>query len=475
MIIGTNLYTFLYGFVALIVLVGLLFSRTTGRSTKKYFWAESANKKTVLSLSLFLALFLNALLLMLPGISLHSPYLLSAIVAFIFIVVQLLFGKTLIADARTSFEMSSGFAKIILSIHGVIFVGIVQILVYVQISNYLFEQFFSGTHFGIQVMMIIAAGIYTLAGGLTAVVYANLFVSAAVLGSMLIVLANSLFILNPHFFSFDQVLNTGAELFRLNGTREPNIMIAAAGILCMMLWMVWFELGMINKLSVFTVKQAPVSVMIIAGTIAASAVILVLLTYDQVSQSASFSSPSAGFVNAIIVVSFLGGLIGLFALSFQSFSTIIALSVFPMVKDNHTEEEQILVGRLSTVVIVLLSVLLLSLIKNPGTETIRWYLDFIAFFTMPIAATFIISLIVKGGINGGLLAGLLLGELYAGATFFLGKGFITQSFLHSASVYAVALENIVVTLIVGTAAVRFEGSHIGQRFLLRFGISRPLL
>lgn len=474
MILTPESYTILYGFIASVVLFALIFSKSMGRSVRRYFWADSSKHPITIAMSFILILFLNTLIIALPGISQFSASPLSIVIIIVSLIVPALFGTLLISNAKSFFESSSNLGKIFLSVHGLIFVGIIQMLVYLQVSEFLLTQMFTGTHFGLQVIMIVAAGVYTLVGGLNSVLYANLIIGVFVIGSTVYVSLNTLLFHNNLIFSFHAAIRTGAEVFSAYGSSESNALITGIGIVFMMLWIIWVELGMIHKQSAVKTDGESSLSALVAGVVVAFIITAVLIAYRQTPQASVTFSQNPDIANSIIAVSLLSGMIGLFALSFQSVSSIIAIHVYPVIKHRYSGEEQVLIGRLSTVVFAFFSILLLSFAKLSGNAVIYWYTEFLAFFTMPIVAVFLISLATKRGISGSLLVGLVLGEMYAVAQFIMTRNGADRSFFNSTSSYSFAIEIMLVTLLLGFSIVRFGESGIGQKFLLRIGVSRPV-
>lgn len=464
----------LYGFIGCVVLFALLFSRSMGRSVRQYFWAENSKHALMIALSLFLLFFLNTVVITLPGISQHPSSFLSIIIVIASVFIPALLGKIFVPTAKAFFETSSNAGKVALSVHGLIFVGIIQMLMYVHVSDFLLSELYPGTHFGLQVTMIVSAGIYTLVGGLTAVLYANILIAICVAGGILFATASTMVFHGQSTFPFQAAVRTGTEFFASNGSAESSALITGIGIVCMMVWIMWIELGMIHKQSaVRTVGDTSRSVLI-AGAITAVTVSSVLLLHGSAPQSAVPYSQDAGIAGSLVAVGLLSGMIGLFALSFQSAASIIALHVYPVLKHRYSGEEQVLIGRLATVVFAFLSVLLLSFAKISGNAVMQWYIDFLAFFTTPIVGSFFLSIVLKKGLTGGLLAGFVVGEMYAMLSFIVMKNGREYSLFNSGSAYSMAIEILVVTLLCGLFLVRFGESGIGQKILLRMGVSRPL-
>lgn len=474
MILTPESHTMLYGFIICVVLFALLFSRSMGKSVRQYFWAENSKHAIMIALSLFLLLFLNTFVITLPGISQHSSSLLSIVIIVSSVFIPALFGKIFAPAAKIFFESSSNAGKLVLSVHGLIFVGIVQMLMYVHVSDFLLSEMYQGTHFGLQVIMIVSAGIYTLVGGLNAVLYANLLIGAFVLGSILFASASTILLHGQFVFPFQSAVSTGTEVFVSNGSAESSALVTGIGIVCIMVWIMWIELGMIHKQSAVRSDNDTSRSVLIAGIITAITVSSVLFMYGSVPQSTVTYSQDTGIGSSLVAVSLLSGMIGLFALSFQSAASIIALHIYPVIMHRYSGEEQVLIGRLATVVFAFLSILLLSFAKISGNSVLLWYIDFLAFFTMPIVASFLLSIVLKKGMSGGLLFGFVIGEMYAVQSFIIVKNGADHSLFNSTSAYSFAIEILVVTLLFGLFIVRFSESGIGQKILLRMRVSRPV-
>ncbi|MEW5799528.1 MAG: hypothetical protein AB1728_11045 [Bacteroidota bacterium] len=441
---------------------------------RQYFWAENSKHAIMIALSLFLLLFLNTFVIALPGISQHSSSLLSIVIIVSSVFIPMLFGKIFVPTAKIFFESSSSAGKLVLGIHGLIFVGIVQMLMYVHVSDFLLTEMFQGSHFGLHVTMIVSAGIYTLVGGLNAVLYANLLIAIFVVGGILFATVSTMLFNGQLAFPFQSAVRTGTEIFASNGSAESGALITGIGIVCMMVWIMWIELGMVHKQSAVRSDHDTSRSVLIAGIITAVTVSSVLLLYGAVPQSTAQYSLDVGIGTSLVAVSLLSGMIGLFALSFQSAASIIALHIYPVIKHRYSGEEQVLIGRLATVVFAFLSVLLLSFAKLSGNAVLQWYIDFLAFFTTPIVALFFLSIVFKKGLSGGLLFGFIVGEIYALQSFIVMNAGVEHSLFNSTSVYSIAIEILLVTLFGGFCIIRFSKSGVGQKLLLRIGITRPI-
>jgi len=166
---------------------------------------------------------------------------------------------------------------------------------------------------------------------------------------------------------------------------------------------------------------------------------------------------------------------GIFAITFHMASSIVALRLYPSLKSEVGEEEQILVGRLSTVFVVLLSIILISFVKISGFKTFIWYNNFIAFFFTPITAALISTMIVKKGAAIGFIFGMLTGETYAVIEFISQQFEIHPSVLQSTSPYAFAIEIAFVSLFAGMVAAKTSEMVIIQKIFSRIKILRSTM
>lgn len=468
--------TILYGFIAIVVVVALFYSWTTGKSTEKYFWAEGLQRYSVLVLSLFLVLFANTVIIVLPAFATY-PFLLPLVaIVFAFVLMPMLFGTKILDATKKVVDKSSSVGKSILGIHGLVYVGVIQILIYMYIADRVLSEFFAGSNFSIQVSIIIAAGIYTLVGGMSAVLFANVVIVAAVVIGLLCMLFFPILTHGSDFAILQRLLEESSHLFQMSNMAQPHALIAWIALVCLISWLVWFDMGMIHKQSI--IRREALSSRIIAGSGVLASIAILIITFVTNRSSSQFANPTSSTVQiltTVIAVGLLSGVMGLLALSFQTFSTLIAVILHPLVEKNTDGEKQVLIGRLSTVLIVLLAVLLVFLGKILDKQVVVQYLNFMAIGTMPIVGVFILALLLNRGISGSLVIGLLLGEAYAIIEFYFCNGGIAGSLFYSMSIYAVAVENILATLLFGMAAVRFNESSIGQRLLLRIGFTRTLV
>ncbi|MDD8016833.1 MAG: hypothetical protein PHP42_00520 [Bacteroidota bacterium] len=429
----------------------------------------------VVAISLFFIAFLNVLIIVLPSLSGEFFSLPASGIVIVAIVVPFFLGLRSMVAIESLLGSCNGLSKFFLGIHGLIFLCVVQILVLLQISDFVVTQFYGDSHYSFLVIMIVIAGIYTLSGGLNAVLYANVVIGFFSLIGAILILSSTFFFAQPLLISFKTFFGTGVDAFRTIGNSEPNFFISAAGIALMMFWLMWFELGeMQRKSSLKTASTLPRGI-IITSVVLLITVLGVLSLADK--ETAYFNlndGKNTDLINYFIGLSFLGGLMGIFALTFQSVGSIVALRLYPFVKRKVNDEEQILVGRLSIVFVVLLSILLISFVSLTGNAALVWYINFLAFFSTPIVAAFLTSLVFKKGKGVGLTFGMMMGEVYGMVTYLAQGLSVHPSFLNSTSAYSYAIEIALVTSFVSVVASKASEVHAIQNFFSRLRVSRSL-
>lgn len=474
MFVTPDSHILFYVFIALIVGAGLFFSRSQGSSFRSYFFADLSAGSSVVGATLFIVTFLAAFALSLPTIPAGS-YLIGS--PFI-IVLASAFPLFLFAAPSVSaehFHSSLGKkARKFIGLHGLIFVAVIQMLVLLRATDFLLSQFLPGTYFGIQVVMLVGAGIYTLIGGLNAVFYVNLLVGSGAAATLLYMVVNAMFLHQPLMFSFHSLFAVGSDVFKLSGTTESNMFVTASGIALAMLWVTHLELGSIFRqasIRSHSVKKR--------GTFIAIAVFFIT-GYGAMFFPDFGVVTETGFVrsytlaNSLVVLGLFGALLGMFALSFQSISVIVAMEFSGEHREPETDEKKILIGRLSTVVAVILSILMVSFGKIYGNRVVEWYVLFLAFFSTPIASVFLLSLVMKKGKQMGLLIGLAAGEGFALIEFLFLNGRFQSLITGSSSAFAFSLDIAVMTLCTGVAAGIIMELAFFQKIMLMTGFGRPV-
>jgi SSS family solute:Na+ symporter len=462
-----------YSFIGLVIGVGLFFSRSMDRDVDHYFWAGLSNGGGIVGFSVFLFTLFSALIIVLPSFFVLTSNVVSVAILSAAFIAPLLIRKQLLAFVGKILKISSHATTVVLNILGLIFLCSVQILVLIQITDFVIVQFFGNSQYSMLVLMIVAAGIYTMAGGINAVRYSNIVAGSFSLISIVFIFVNAAFFKIPLFFSLRTALQYGAETFRDSGIMEANLAIAVVGIILIMICILWMQIGEVHRIVFEPTRNTFLRK--IFGVVAVVFAVMTGILFLATTNMEAIPDPAASTndpINYFIAVSFLGGLMGIFAITFQMVGSIVAVRVYPYFKKTVDDEEQILVGRLSTVFVVLLSIILISFAKVSGDKIYVWYINFIAFFFTPIVAALFSSSLAKKGATIGFMVGIIAGELYA-VVELIGQQFkIHSSIFQSASAYAFAVEIAIVTLFASFVSAKASEMVVVQRMLSRMKISR---
>jgi SSS family solute:Na+ symporter len=262
------------------------------------------------------------------------------------------------------------------------------------------------------VVMVIVAGIYTIAGGLEAIVHVDVLqASVLILGAALLT-----------FFGLQEVGGFAAlqakvpvDFFSMfKPLADPDFpwtgIIFGAPILGVWYWctdqyIVQRVLGGKNinharsgTLLAGFLKILPVFILVLPGVIA----------------YAYFNDPTIGDkafpllvasqllppgVKGLVIASLLAALISSLASCFNSSSTLFTMDFYREFRPYSSEKELVLVGRLATTVLVILAILWVPFIKYINSQIYIYLQSVQAYISPPIAAVFILGILWKR-VNG---------------------------------------------------------------------------
>jgi len=171
-------------------------------------------------------------------------------------------------------------------------------------------------------------------------------------------------------------------------------------------------------------------------------------------------------VIGIMVAALLAALMSSLAATFNSASTLVTLDIYQKLNPSASERQLVTVGRLFTVVMVVLGILWVPFIKYVSSEVYIYLQSVQAYISPPIAAVFLFGVFWPRANRHGAIAALASGAVLGGARFILelNRGsalaqlpliapFVTMNFLH----FAVVLFVISAVLIV---AVSLAGERV---------------
>ena len=277
------------------------------------------------------------------------------------------------------------------------------------------------------IVMVVITGIYTIAGGLSAVIYTELIQTVVMIGGAVILTLSGL-----NEVGGFQGLRTAlpADYFHMfKPANHPEFpwtgIIFGAPILAVWYWctdqvIVQRVLSAKNiqharSGAIFAgfVKILPVFILILPGMIALA--LFPGIKGDEAYLALIVSKLLPVGVRGIVIAGLLAAMMSSLASTFNSSSTLITMDVYRKFRPNANGREIVLIGRLATTALVILGVLWVPLIRSISSHLFIYLQSVQAYISPPIAAVFIMG-IISTRINGlaamtALIGGGVLGAL----------------------------------------------------------------
>ena len=276
------------------------------------------------------------------------------------------------------------------------------------------------------VVLVLITGIYTIVGGLSAVIYTELLQTIILIGGTL---ALTLLGLNEvGGFSGLKASLPESYFHMFKSINDPEFpwtgIIFGAPIIGIWYWctdqfIVQRVLSAKNidharsgTILAGFLKILPLFILVLPGLIA-------IVLFPEISGNEAFPAlvtshllPSG--IRGLVIAALLAAVMSSLASSFNSSSTLFTMDFYKNYRPGAAEKELVLVGRLSTAFIVLLGVLWVPLIRNVSSNLFVYLISVQAYFSPPIAAVFLFGLISKRLNGKGAIYTLLIGTLIGG-------------------------------------------------------------
>ncbi len=317
------------------------------------------------------------------------------------------------------------------------------------------------------IVMVVATGIYTIFGGLAAVIYTETLQAVVLLfGAIALTVVGWVEVggmdglraaLPPDFFHM------------MKPTADPSFpwtgIFFGAPILGIWYWctdqvIVQRVLGAKNEaharggaLFCGLLKILPVFVLVLPGLIARA--LYPDIQGDDAYPTLVVRLLPAGMIG-LMVASLMAALMSSLAATFNSASTLVTFDVYKKLYPSATEATLVRVGRLFTVVMVGLGILWVPFIRYLSAEVYIYLQSVQAYISPPIAAVFLFGVFWPRGNRYGAIASLLVGAVLGAARFVLelnrSSEFVTASPLLTAFV-GINFLHFAVLIFVDSAAV----------------------
>ncbi len=315
----------------------------------------------------------------------------------------------------------------LVSIVGYIFT---KISVALYAGSILLEKLVGWNFYVSAIAMVIAAGVYTVAGGLSAVIYTELFQAG-----ILITGALTLTLIGLHEAGGMVALRQSlpADFFHMiKPMSDPNFPWTGIfiGIPVVGIWYWCTDQVIVQRvlsakdeanakrgtiLAGF-LKILPVFILVLPGLIARK--LYPGIRGDEAYPTLMMNLLPPGLLG-VVVAALIGALMASLASTFNSSSTLFTLDLYKRWRPHASEKRLVLTGRLCTVVMVLLGILWVPFIRNISSELFIYLQSVQAYISPPIAACFLFGILWVRANRYGALAALITGFVLGGARLIL--------------------------------------------------------
>jgi len=273
------------------------------------------------------------------------------------------------------------------------------------------------------IVMVIATGIYTIAGGLGAVIYTELIQTFVLIGGAVV-----LTLLGLHEVGgFAQLRKSVPQNFfhMFKPINDPDFpwtgIVFGAPILGIWYWCTdqfivqrVLSAKNINHAQSGTIfagflKILPVFILVLPGIIARA--LYPDITGDQAYPALVTRLLPVG-LKGIVIASLLAALMSSLASCFNSSSTLFTIDVYKKIKPEASERHLVYVGRLATTALVILGILWVPFIRFISSQLYIYLQSVQAYISPPIAAVFLFGVFWWRGNGKGAIASLLTGLFF---------------------------------------------------------------
>lgn len=281
------------------------------------------------------------------------------------------------------------------------------------------------------ILLVVATGIYTVSGGLAAVIYTDVFQAVLlVLGAIVITVIGLdkaggfeglRATLPPDFFHM--IKPAGDSAYPWPGTIFGTLILGT--------WYWCTDQVIVQKtLAAANVSEArkgaffcsamkilPVFILILPGLIA-KAIYPTEVTGDNAYPLLVMRLMPAG-LKGLMIAALLAALMSSLSSVFNSCSTLITMDVYKKLRPQASERQLVNVGRLSTIGIVAISIFWIPFIRNLNNEVYQYLQSVQAYIGAPITATFVTGILWKGATARAAMVTLVTGGCIGAARFIM--------------------------------------------------------
>jgi solute:Na+ symporter, SSS family len=279
------------------------------------------------------------------------------------------------------------------------------------------------------ILLVLATGIYTITGGLAAVIYTDLFQAVILIGGAIVLTWMGL----DKVGGFEQLrANLPADFFHIVKPNDHPVypwLGTTVGTIILGIWYWCTDQVIVQKtLSAKNLSEArkgtlfcaalkilPVFILVLPGLIAK-----VLWPADVTGDNAypmlvmRLLPPG---VKGLMVAALLAALMSSLSSVFNSCSTLLTMDVYKKLHPQASEAKLVNIGRWSTGAIVVLSIFWIPLIRFMNAEVYQYLQSVQSYIGAPITAVFLIGIVWRRATAKAAITTLVVGGLIGAARF----------------------------------------------------------
>ncbi len=413
---------FLLAYFGSVLAVGLAYSSRRDRSTDDFFFAGRTTKPLALGSSLVLSNMLRYQIILLPLAAMDSLWV--AVAASIAIVAVSYYSDR---SGREGWSLSGarGGSGVRWYANGLMLLTYLTLQIggLLVLANILLGDLLKLDYSSTVLMMIVFAGIYAVVGGSSAMVHAQAF-QILVFGAGLFILAYLKAIPAPDVAARSLV------------TQNPVALGSAIlGLPVMSLWLWHYDRFSSGQVRSSAQKNGAHRGLLVAGAIAVLIGGVVL-----VAESAPAGLTGSAADNVLLIVC-IAVVMASFAPTFSGASELMANEFFRGIKPGATDRELVLVGRLTTAVVVGITILMIPFAQSLGSRLLDLFLIVQASLFPPLTAAYAARGFSRASVLDGLAPSLIAGELLGGLRIVLSTTVHDPDLLHPALSWLLSIDH----------------------------------
>jgi solute:Na+ symporter, SSS family len=307
------------------------------------------------------------------------------------------------------------------------------------------------------IVLVVITGIYTIAGGLKAVIYTELMQTLVLVGGAVMLTVLGMNEVGGWSGLREALPADYFSMFKPSSHADFPWTGILFGAPILGIWYWCTDQFIVQRVlaakninharsgAIFAgfLKILPVFILVLPGLVAA--VLFPGIEGDEAYPTLVTSHLLPVGIKGIVIAGLLAALMSSLASVFNSSSTLFTIDIYKNIKPKASENELVLVGRLATTVLVILGILWVPLIRSVSSQLFVYLQSVQGYISPPIAAVFLFGIFWKRAngkgaiyslVGGGILgAARLVMELAAkGGSIDLGilNWYATMNFLHFA-------------------------------------------